>query len=371
MIRTRIAVAVAAGVAAAAAVAAILAPAANSSVASAPPSIAPPVGVPGHWKLLANFNAKEMAGWRFTLFGDECVTHGGVQVTSANYLALTTSGAPGNCSQLASQERFAPAAGQTIVVQTRIKYPITDGKLPNWPAFWMTNPSWKTWPLYGEIDIAEALAATSDWPGGMCATFHWSTNGIPPGEANGWPRPGVGSTRSLCDVGAPSVGWHTYSAVWKVGSVAFYYDGHLLGTYFSPHILGDPLSIIYDNTTDWYGGKPSTVLVDYTRVWETIPLRTTTTLKLTYTKITYGSERGERLVVAVQAKRGTPAGTAVITAGSKTVCKLTLKNGTASCTLGRWELAGGSFKLRARFEGSDTYVVSASRAEWLHVSQKS
>ncbi len=368
--RTRVAVAAAAGIAAAAAVAAILAPAANSSAASALPRVPPPLGVPGRWKLLADYNAKEMAGWRFTLFGDECVTHGSVAVTAEQDLALTTSGAPGNCAQLASQAKFAPSAGQAIVIQTRIKYPITDGKLPNWPAFWLTVPSWKSWPLLGEIDIAEALAATSTWPGGICATYHWSTNGVPPGEANGWPRPGVGSTRSICDVGAPSAGWHVYSAVWKRDSVFFYYDGHLLGGYTSPHILADPLSVIYDNTTDWYGGQPSTLLVDYTRVWETPPLRTTTTLRMAHTKIAYGSERSERLTVTVRAKKGTPAGTVIITAGSEAVCRLALKNGFASCTLGRWQLGSGSFKLRARFEGSNEYQMSTSRAELLKVNTK-
>jgi hypothetical protein len=99
----------------------------------------------------------------------------------------------------------------------------------------------------------------------------------------------------------------------------------------------------------------------------TPPARTTTALQLSHAKITYGHERSERLSALVRSSHGVPAGKVVITEGSKTVCRLTLKDGKANCTLGSKQLKGGTYKLRAHFEGSNGFLASASRTESLKV----
>jgi hypothetical protein len=212
-----------------------------------------PVGVPGHWKLIRDWGAPQMVRWRHTLFGDQCTTAGKITTTRYNKLALTTSGVVDNCAEIASPRIIVPGE----VIQTRIRWPVTSaGSILNWPAFWITTPTWRIWPVDGEIDVAE------DWPGvGVCTSYHYSATGIP-GFA------GEASSQSFCKPLPIRPGWHVYSVEWLAKSLRYYYDGKLIGTVTGSFIADKPLSVVYDNTTGWPGGQgPSTVLVSSTLVW--------------------------------------------------------------------------------------------------------
>jgi len=97
------------------------------------------------------------------------------------------------------------------------------------------------------------------------------------------------------------------------------------------------------------------------------PVRTSTILRLSRAKITYGHEQAERLTVTVRSSRGAPSGTMLVTEGAKTICKRRLKGGMGSCILGAKRLKLGSHKLRARFVGSNGFLPSTSAAEKLRV----
>ena len=97
------------------------------------------------------------------------------------------------------------------------------------------------------------------------------------------------------------------------------------------------------------------------------PVKTTTTLKLSRSRITYGHERSERLTVASRSSKGAPTGTVVVTERGKTICRLNLKSGKASCVLRARQLKRGDYKLRARFEGSNGFLASTSATKKLAV----
>lgn len=213
-----------------------------------------PLGVPGHWRLIRTWRGHQMVTWRHTLFGDQCLTRGHIRVTRSGNLALTTNGEVNNCAEVSSRRSIVPGE----VIQAEIRWPVnTTGSIMNWPAFWITTPTWRIWPVDGEIDVAEW------WPGvGVCTSYHYSATGVP-GFA------GEASAQSFCKPVPVTPGWHVYSVEWLPTSLKYYYDGKLLGTVTGSYIADKPLSVLFDNTTGWPGGQgPSTVLVSRTRVWK-------------------------------------------------------------------------------------------------------
>ena len=117
------------------------------------------------------------------------------------------------------------------------------GTIYNWPAVWTDGQSW---PANGEVDTMEGL--------GGSAAFHVHTNAGGPGGT----------------VQGNFVGWHTFGYRWSGTTISFYYDGRLVGS--EPYSTNNaPQYLILDNSTGTYGGPtvtPSTMLVDYVRVWK-------------------------------------------------------------------------------------------------------
>jgi hypothetical protein len=98
---------------------------------------------------------------------------------------------------------------------------------------------------------------------------------------------------------------------------------------------------------------------------------TTTSLKASVRRIAYGHERRERLTVTVRSRAGgVPTGTVVITAKTRTICKLALRSATASCALRNRQLTPGKYHLIARYQGVSPYAASVSSAETLTVSDR-
>jgi hypothetical protein len=103
---------------------------------------------------------------------------------------------------------------------------------------------------------------------------------------------------------------------------------------------------------------------------------TTTTLTLSAPTITFGREQSEQLSVrVVPVLAGIATGAVTITAGSATVCTITLDQGDDSCALTASQLPIGSYQLTATYGGGQltdqgrngTFAGSVSTAQALTV----
>lgn len=94
------------------------------------------------------------------------------------------------------------------------------------------------------------------------------------------------------------------------------------------------------------------------------PAVTTTSLKASAGTVTFGKESGDHLSITVSAPGAVPTGTVSVTG---TTCSVTLKSGTATCTLGSKELSIGTHKLTATYHGSTDYAGSSSSAVTIKV----
>ncbi len=100
-----------------------------------------------------------------------------------------------------------------------------------------------------------------------------------------------------------------------------------------------------------------------------IAVPTSVTEALSASTVTYGHEQSAKVSVTVTAKHGPgiPAGSVAVTAGSVTVCVITLKAGTGSCTLAPKKLKPGSYALVAKYRGQPEFDGSASAKKTLKV----
>lgn len=200
--------------------------------ATSQPDIAGPVTIGG---VEASYTGAQIAQWDPTQFGlDGNPTHGTVGTDTAGDAVLTTTGATTNEAMVASCSSIDGTG--TIythgVFEAVMQMPVTNGKVTNWPAFWISNPVQANWPVGGEFDIMEA---GTNFSGGLQqADYHWNIGG---GQVNTQPGPGV----------TMPTGWVTFDGVWGPGYVAVYMNGQLQFTYKSGNVESDaPLEVIFD-----------------------------------------------------------------------------------------------------------------------------
>lgn len=120
----------------------------------------------------------------------------------------------------------------------------------NWPAFWADGTG--TWPTTGEIDVMEGLGGAPAWH------YHWGSPSSPQ-QVGGTPPM---STRT---------GWHTFGADWESGVVRFYYDGKPVGQATQGVVDAQMFLILDYAVSAKIAGPiqvPSSLLVDYVRVWQ-------------------------------------------------------------------------------------------------------
>lgn len=141
-------------------------------------------------------------------------------------------------------------------VEARMWIASRNGKLLNWPNFWLNG---HTWPNDGEIDIMEGDQ------GQPAYHLHW------------------GNSSAAQQMGSRAVGdysgWHTFGVDWQRDSITFYYDGRKAraentssyGANPAPgkNVPGVPHYLLIGNSGS--GSHPVTtasVFVDYVRVWQ-------------------------------------------------------------------------------------------------------
>ena len=96
---------------------------------------------------------------------------------------------------------------------------------------------------------------------------------------------------------------------------------------------------------------------------------TRTSLALSATRVTSTDERSERLSVTVKPQyAGAPGGRVTITAGSITICVITLAHGAGACHLANGQLGPGTYQLVARYPGTASYRPSSSPDQTLTVT---
>jgi hypothetical protein len=98
----------------------------------------------------------------------------------------------------------------------------------------------------------------------------------------------------------------------------------------------------------------------------------TTALKLSATKLTYGHEQIEHLSVTVSPQYSgiAPTGTVTIKASARTLCVIKLASGAGSCKpLSARELNAGTYRLVASYGGSTNFDTSSSAKETLTVAK--
>ena len=126
--------------------------------------------------------------------------------------------------------------------EARIDFPGSGTSIDNWPAWWVSGPSW---PAAGENDIAEGL-------GTLTVNYH-----SPSGSHNQGTIPGTWASA-----------FHTYGVYRKASSTDVYWDGVLVKSYATDD-NGGPEELILNvgsgHTASF--GAASQIKVDYVRAW--------------------------------------------------------------------------------------------------------
>lgn len=127
-------------------------------------------------------------------------------------------------------------------VWARVYLPCVNGKVANWPAFWLDGWDNTTARNRGEIDVVEGLGGRAKWH------YHY-----------------VNAAGRLAQVGGAVAGnfcgWHSYG-VWRgTDVVRFRYDGKVVGKVTSAELKvplpSNPMYVIFDNGAGQWGGPLS------------------------------------------------------------------------------------------------------------------
>lgn len=251
----------------------------GSGTASPTPKAAyQPTGDPGSWKLTFDDEfdgsqldtAKWSTGWLASgITGpvnsteEECYDPDQVTVSDGSLnLALITKRESCGISNPVYASGLVNTSGKFSYtygfLQARVWLPAATGaagRIADWPAVWTDG---QNWPTDGEDDIFEGIN------GRACAHFHSavSPDGIGPADGTG-----ALTVKSGCVHETLTGGWHTFGADWEAGSVTYYYDGKDIGSVTSG-VTSAPMFLILDYASGPPYQSPSTMKVDYVRVWK-------------------------------------------------------------------------------------------------------
>jgi beta-glucanase (GH16 family) len=218
-----------------------------------------PPNIPGNWKLdwSDEFNDTSLDGWKTNIWwgsssgmGDERTSPNNVSVSGGNLnLTATKSGTSTYTSGLVTSDDLHEF--QCGYVEAKMDIPSGIGF---WPAFWMLPGNHDDG--LGEIDIMEVV--------GGDAQLHVNYHVDGPGDDAESDHPGT-------DLFS---GFHTYGVNWQKDSITWYIDGKEF--HKTTNYTHTPMYVILNLAVggDWPGSPngqtpfPSTMKVDYVRVWE-------------------------------------------------------------------------------------------------------
>jgi len=207
-----------------------------------------PLGVPGEWRLVFDdeFNGRALNrktwnahnGWtdqnNVTDHLSNVSVNGGHLIMR---LASPTSGAE------VGTNHFSLSVGE--YAQARIRFAGIGSRIYNWPAWWVSGPSW---PSGGENDIAEGL-------GPLTINYHSPAGAFETGTVRGvW-----------------AGGFHTYGIYRGRLYSRVYWDGRIVRTYRTDDD-GAPEMLLFTmgygrNGSTAYTGASGQMVVDYVRAW--------------------------------------------------------------------------------------------------------
>jgi hypothetical protein len=172
-------------------VALALAPATGGTASAAASIPLPPHGYREYY--YHNFSTGGLSGWK--------VQQGSTAPVSVDALglAVTVTG-PDQVTEVVSDGTMVIPGS---FIQARVYLPAVKGRIANFPALWTVST------VPSEIDMVEGLAGLA------CSHTHYL-------RAN--------TSESLCAPAGSQTGWHVFSALWRNGKVAFWYDSTLEGT---------------------------------------------------------------------------------------------------------------------------------------------
>lgn len=230
---------------------------------SPPPGPVDPAApnVPGTWKLdwADEFNDNSLDGWKTNIWwsstggiGDERTSPNNVSVGGGTLNLTATKSGSSYTSGLVTSDNLHEF--QYGYVESRMDLPAGVGF---WPAFWMLPGNHDDG--LGEIDIME-------WVGDEPDYYHVNYHVDGPGDDAESDRVGF----DLSD------GYHTYGVNWQEDSITWYIDGKEF--HRSANRTHTPMYVILNLAVggDWPGSPnsstqfPSTMKVDYVRVWENV-----------------------------------------------------------------------------------------------------
>jgi len=224
-----------------------------------------PDGVPGQHSLIESFTPAQLYAWRFPTNspGGWTCTPSQVQVQKSD-IALSTTGANGNCAVIQSTKLFPTTSG---VVEARIYLPQDPGdpkQFADWDSMWMYGPNW---PADGEIDAMESINGVN------AVTYHYGATdrSAPTFNLQYTSRQPVGDSGELEAVG-PNVkpGWNTVDIDFAKNAIRVYYNGALYTTVAGSYVTGKPAYLVFDAVSvagDDKLGIPGEVQVSYVRVF--------------------------------------------------------------------------------------------------------
>jgi hypothetical protein len=225
-----------------------------------PPAGVTPPNIPGTWTLdwADEFNDNSLDGWNTNIWwgktdgmGDEVTSPNNVSVSGGTLnLTATRNASRGYTSGLVTSEGLHDF--QYGYVEAKMDLPTGAGFFP---AFWML-PSNHNDGL-GEIDIVEYV-------GGAEAHLNYHIDG-----------PGDDAESDDFDMSSPpDQGYHTYGVDWQQDKITWYIDGRAV--HATTNYTHTPMYVILNLAVggDWAGAPnsqtpfPSSMKVDYVRVWE-------------------------------------------------------------------------------------------------------
>jgi beta-glucanase (GH16 family) len=227
-----------------------------------------PDGVPGQHSLVESFTPAQLYAWRFPTNspGGWTCTPSQVQVQKSD-IALSTTGANGNCAVIQSTKLFPTTSG---VIEARIYLPQDPGdpkQFADWDSMWMYGPNW---PADGEIDAMESINGVNG------VTYHYGATDRSAPTFNLQYSTRVPRTRSgkvgELEVAGPNVkpGWNTIDIAFAKNAIRVYYNGTLYTTVAGSYVTDKPAYLVFDAVSvagEDRLGIPAEVQVSYVRVF--------------------------------------------------------------------------------------------------------